>query len=286
MLDAMADGTFEVIAADAIQAYRGLDIGAAKPGPRTLSRLPHHLLDILDPREQYTCGDFVRRAEGEIRAVRARGRAPVVCGGSAYYLKSLIYGMPAAPKADPEVRASLEAEVHRRGLPALYDELRRTDPDAGTQIQPRDRYRILRALEIQRVSGMPRSSFDPPNHPRSDLRFRLLGVRADRDELAIRVAGRVGAMFEQGLVEEVRGLIQRGYRASDPGMRGIGYREFFEIRAGCAILGEVRERITANTLRYAKRQATFFRSIPDITWIGRDGDSQLAAAIHEAVPGA
>jgi tRNA dimethylallyltransferase len=267
LLERTFDGSFEVVVADSMQVYRGLDIGTAKPSASTLRSIPHHLIDVLEPTQQYTCGDFVRAADEAIRGIVTRGRVAVVCGGTAYYIRSFVFGMPDSPRADPAVREKLEADARHQGLEALYRELCLRDPLAASSIHPNDRYRILRALEIIRLTGRPRSAFAVPSEPRSTWSFTLVGLRVSREALAGRIADRVRGMFDQGLVAEVKGLVKRGYGMGDPALRAIGYREFLEMRRGCRSFGDVRERIGANTLRFARRQMTFFRAIPGVQWL-------------------
>jgi len=250
-----------------MQVYRGLDIGTAKPSASTLRRIPHHLIDVKEPTQQYTCGDFVRAADEAIQEIVKRGRVPVVSGGTAYYIRSFVFGMPDSPRADQVVREKLDADAKQQGLEALYRELCLKDPLAASSIHPNDRYRVVRALEIVRLTGRPRSAFAVPSEPRSTWSFTLIGLRVSREALAGRIAERVRVMFDQGLVTEVKGLIRRGYGAGDPALRAIGYREFLEMRRGCRSLGDVRDRIGANTLRFARRQMTFFRAIPGVQWI-------------------
>lgn len=268
MIAEVFGGRGEVINADSVQVYRGMNIGSAKPPPEVLKRVPHHLLDILEPNEQFDAGFFVRSADALVRDIHNRGNIPVISGGTAYYLKNFIFGLPTAPKADPAVRRCLKEEFEARGLQPLLDELRRVDPPSAERIAPGDTYRILRALEVYRSSGTPLSAYPPAASPRKEFDFLILGLYRDREDLNRRIDERVDLMFSRGLVEEVKGLAGQGYGPADPGMRGIGYREFFQMReAGCMTLKDVRDLIKRNSRRYAKRQMTFFRSFPGVTWI-------------------
>jgi len=262
----LEDPGLEIISADAMQVYRGLDIGTAKPDREVLRKLPHHLLSIVDPREQFTVGEFVRRVERLVPQIYARGKTPILAGGTAYYLKTFICGLPGSPAGDPQVREELKRLLAERGLAFLAAELRRVDPLSAASINEHDSYRVLRALEIFRASGRPRTAFELPRRARKQFDFLLIGLQRDREELNERIERRVEAMFARGLVEEVRCLLGRGYTAEDPGMKGIGYREFFEMRKGCLLLGGVEELIKRNTRRYAKRQITFFNSLEGARW--------------------
>jgi tRNA dimethylallyltransferase len=265
----------EIISADSMQVYRHMDIGTAKPPAALLQRLPHHLIDVVDPDYQFNAGEFVHRAEALVEAIAGRGRWPVLCGGCAYYLRSFINGLPDSPPGDAAVRRELREELRDQGLPALQEKLAQVDPEAAAAIQRRDSHRILRALEVYRVTGRPLSSFRNPAEARKQYLFLLIGLQREREELYRRIAARVQGMFEQGLADEVRRLLAMGYGDTDPGMRGIGYREFGELRRGCLTLAEVRGRIEANSRRYAKRQITFFRSLPGVQWVHADDGGRV-----------
>jgi tRNA dimethylallyltransferase len=224
-----------------MQVYRYMDIGTAKPSTAERAHLPHHLLDLVEPCCQFNAGQFVKAAEALVPEIGGRGRVPVVSGGTAFYIRSFLYGMHEAPPGSPEARERLRERETREGRGALYEELCRRDPLAASRIQPNDGYRILRALEILEASGRSVFSFLWPSTLRQDFRFLLIGLDREREELYRRIDERVGRMFDSGLVAEVKGLIAMGYGPSDPGMRGIGYREFLEMQRGCATLAGVRE---------------------------------------------
>ena len=257
----------EIVNADSMQVYRHLDIGTAKPSSETLRVIPHHLLDVVDPGVQFDAGQFVRLAEDLVERIRSRGGLPMLCGGTAYYLRSFICGLAQAPASDPGVRRGLKAELAEKGLGPLLAELARVDPVTRAAVADRDAYRALRALEVYRASGRPLSSFVNPDRPRADYSFLTLGLARERAELYRRIDGRVEGMFAAGLVSEVAGLLARGYGPGDPGLRGIGYREFFFMRRGCWTLADLREAIQRDSRHYAKRQITFFKSLPGVEWV-------------------
>jgi tRNA dimethylallyltransferase len=299
----------ELVSADSMQVYRGMDIGTAKPSPEERRRIPHHLIDIRDPCEQFNTGDFVRLADECCAGIAGRHALPVVTGGTGFYLKNFILGLSEAPRSDGSIRAALREELGRRGAGALMEELSRVDPPSAARIHPNDEYRLLRALEVFRLSGRPLSSFKqaggvcgessggvldgepgsggvPEGQPDRGGRYRFLvaGLRRDREELYRRIDERCALMFRAGLFDEVKGLVERGYGPADPGMRAIGYQEFF-IRdaegAGsprgfrlAADLAAVEALAARNSRRYAKRQITYFASIPQVRWIdlGDGGD--------------
>ncbi len=269
----------EIVNADSMQVYRYLDIGTAKP-PQALRRaVPHHLIDIVDPDVQFDAGQFVRRAEQAVAQIRARGGLPVLCGGTAYYLRSFICGLAQAPASEPSIRRQLKEELARRGLGALLEELGRVDPVTRAAVAEADAYRVLRALEVYRTAGRPLSSFANPDRPRLDYSFLTLGLARERPELYRRIDARVEGMFAAGLPREVTDLLARGFGPGDPGLRGIGYREFFVMQRGCWTLQDLREAIQLDSRRFAKRQITFFKSLPGVEWLPAGEPERIARRI-------
>lgn len=285
LLSRVLDSRFELINADSMQVYRYMDVGTAKPSAEERARIPHHLIDVADPSEQFNAGRFVAEAERIIPAALQRGRIPVVAGGTAFYITNLLHGLPEAPPVDPAVREKLRAQERDEGRAALYRLLSRSDPGAASRIPPNDRYRVMRALEVFQSTGRSLYSYAWPRVPRTDMRFLLVGLDRPRDELYRRIDERVEAMFRAGLLDEVRSLLARGYGARDPGMRGIGYRELLDMRAGCETLAMVRERIARSTRRYAKRQLTFFRSVPGVCWTSPESLPDIRAWVEAFVGG-
>jgi tRNA dimethylallyltransferase len=272
----------EVISADSMQVYRGMDIGTAKPGADLRSRLPHHLIDIRDPREQFNAGEFVRLADAAAAEIHRRGKLPVVSGGTGFYLLNFVLGLPEAPPSDRDIRERLKEELRTGGIAPLAEELARCDPPSAERIHHHDEYRLIRALEVFRLTGRPLSSYprfggagSVGSRPR--YRFLLLGIDRDREAVYRRINERCALMFRQGLSEEVARLRDAGYGPSDPGMRAIGYKEFFvETNPGEWRISEdlagVEALVARNSRRYAKRQITYFASIPGVTWISAAGN--------------
>jgi tRNA dimethylallyltransferase len=217
----------EVISADSMQAYRGMDIGTAKPGPEELSRLPHRLIDIRDPDEQYTVGDFVHLADEACELLSAAGRLPVVAGGTGFYVRNFIFGLPSSPAASPALREAVARDLEALGPEALRAELEAGDPESAARIHANDVYRLTRAVEILRATGRPMADFAPSSSPRGRYRFLPVELSRPREELSRRIDARVDAMFARGLAAEVVALAERGYGPEAPGMKAIGYREFF-----------------------------------------------------------
>lgn len=279
-IGAVAGPRDEVVSADALQVYRHLDVGTAKPSRAERARLRHHLIDVADPGEQFDAGRFVRHAEEALADVAARGRRALVAGGCAYYLRSLVCGLPESPRGDPAIRAALTRRLRDQGREALRRELEAADPESARRIHVNDTYRIVRALEVLAAAGRPLSSFHVPDRPADPGRFRLIGLERPRDELVRRIDARVEAMRAAGLAEEVRDLLARGYPPSCPGLRGIGYRELAAaIVSGGAASPQVWDAIKRSTRRYAKRQMTFFRSLPGVRWIAAGDRGALRALI-------
>ncbi len=268
-----------------MQVYRHMDVGTAKPSQKERARLPHHLVDVADPSEQFNAGRFVKAAEQLIPEIAARGKVPVVSGGTAFYITSLLFGLPESPPVDPVVRERLKVRAGREGTEGLYRSLVERDPDAGARIQPRDRYRTLRALEVLESTGRSLFSFHWPRTPRGDLRTMVIGLEREREELYRRIEQRVDRMFDGDLLGEVKGLLAMGFRSEDPGMRGIGYRELLQMKSGCETLRHVRARIAQSTRRYAKRQITFFRTVPGVSWVHPERAAGLREKIEAFIAG-
>lgn len=263
-------GQAEIISADSMQVYRGLDIGTAKPGERFLSFLPHHLIDIVDPAEQFGAGSFVRLADAACAGIHERGKIPVVLGGTAFYLKNFIYGLPETPEADSATRKALQIRLTTEGIDPLWVELCTVDPESAGRINKNDFYRVIRALEVFLSSGRPLSSFKLPQTPRVQYRFLVIALERPREELNRRIDARVNSMFDAGLPEEIARLVKAGHGPEEPGMQAIGYREFFMDAMGTLDLELIRRAIAHNTKLYAKRQETFFKPLKNVIRLSAD----------------
>lgn len=267
----------EIISADSMQVYAGMDIGTAKPSAEELRAVPHHIIDMYPPSKQFTLGDFVHTARELIPDIVQRGNLPVISGGTAFYFKHLLLGLPEAPPSQQSIRRQLEQRCEQEGPGSLHRELEAIDRQSAANIHPSDTYRIMRALEVYYAGGKPLSSYrrHPPEE-RLDADVCIIGLNRGRSELEQRINRRVDHMFDQGLVSEIRRLLASGARADWPGMQGIGYREFFCARqSGEWTLSSIRQRIKTNSIRYAKRQMTFFSSIPGVQWVHPDDHEQI-----------
>ena len=265
----------EIISVDSALIYRGMDIGTAKPSATERATVPHHLIDILDPREAYSAAQFAADATRLVDEINGRGRLPLLVGGTMLYFKILSDGLDALPAADPAVRAKLEAQAFARGWPALHAELARVDPASAARLPPTDAQRIGRALEVFRISGRTLSSFHTA--PRAAKPAALIALEPlSRPWLHERIAARFDAMLAQGLLGEVRGLRARGdLHAGLPSMRCVGYRQAWtaldEGLDGDALHAAVRERGIAATRQLAKRQLTWLRGMQR-SIVACDGD--------------
>ncbi len=253
----------EIISVDSALVYRGMDIGTAKPDVETLKRAPHRLIDIRDPEDNYSAGDFVRDAEVEMNDIRASGRIPLLVGGTMMYFRSLTEGIAELPEADPEVRANLDTDAAAVGWPAMHEKLREIDPGAAARINPNDSQRIQRALEVYEISGRTISDWQAidgrPGPDHSYLKLAL--VPGSRSVLHGRIGARLQSMFEQGFIEEVATLRQRsGLSSQNSSMRAVGYRQIWSHLDGEYDRPTAEDKALAATRQLAKRQLTWLRS--------------------------
>jgi tRNA dimethylallyltransferase len=257
----------EIVNADALQVYRRLNLGTAKPAREDQELVPHHLLDILDPDETFSAGEFVRRAHLTIGDILDRGRRPLIVGGSGLYLRALMRGLSPIPSIRGGVRRQLRARLKREGLASLRRELRELDPRSEERLAEGDTQRVLRALEVVRATGTPLSSWlEKRPWGKDRLPSRLIGLTLPRALLYDRIEERVGAMVAAGWVEEVAGLLASGFTGSEAAFQAIGYRQIVRHLKENWPLEEAMADLVRATRRYAKRQMTWFRREPDITW--------------------
>lgn len=264
----------EILSVDSALVYRGLDIGAAKPDAAMLAAVPHHLIDIRDPWQPYSAAEFAADAGQALAGIAARGRLPILAGGTGLYFRALLQGLAPMPEADPELRAAIAAEANRRGWPALHAELARVDPDAAARIKPTDPQRIQRALEVYRLSGTPISVWQrAPAQGRLPWRvLKLVLAPRQRSVLHARIEQRFDAMLAAGFLDEVRGLralpqLQAVAAPLDlPAVRAVGYRQAWEHLDGRLPAAEFRAQGIFATRQLAKRQLTWLRGQHDARW--------------------
>ena len=265
----------EIVSVDSAQVYRGMDIGTAKPSAADRAAVPHHGIDLIDPRQAYSAAQFVVDAQRAIDEINARGKHALLVGGTMLYFKALIDGLDALPPADPAIRAALDAEAAARGWPALHAELAQVDALTAARLAPLDAQRIQRALEVWRATGRPLSSFHSARERDTDAALIAL-VPASRAWLHQRIAQRFEAMLAAGLIDEVRALRSRGdLHPGLPSMRCVGYRQTWlaldEGLTGDALNSRVRETGIAATRQLAKRQLTWLRSMTSRRVVACDG---------------
>jgi tRNA dimethylallyltransferase len=279
-------GGVEIISVDSALVYRGMDIGTAKPTRAELAAVPHHLIDIRDPLQAYSAAEFAQDAKQLIAGIQARGRLPLLVGGTMLYFKALFEGLDEMPRADAPTRAALEAEAAARGWPALHAELARVDPVTAARLAPGDSQRIQRALEVWRVSGQPMSAFhtrrDRPGTGGPAETMALLALEPrDRAWLHARIAERFDAMLAAGFLDEVMALRARGDLRTDlPSMRCVGYRQAWEALDGHAPLAGLRDRGIFATRQLAKRQLTWLRGMPQRHVVPCDAPDALAQVLQ------
>lgn len=269
----------EIVSADSVQVYRGLDIGSAKPSAAEQAAIPHHLIDRCGLEEVYDAGRFVADADAAIRDIQRRGRLPIVAGGTGMYLRALIYGLLEAPPRDDALRAALQARCADEGAPALHRELTRRDPGAADAIHPNDAVRVVRALELLALTGEPASA-RRASHAVKERPPRLEGVvqvalAPPREALYAHIDRRVVQMMDAGFVEEVQALLDAGIDPDCPPLRTLGYAAVADSllqREGAAPLGApLTERVQRDHRRYAKRQLTWLRGQRDLHWFEHQG---------------
>lgn len=262
-----ADG--EVVSCDSMQVYRRMNIGTAKPTPAEMEGVPHHMIDVVDPETPYSCAEYVTAARQAIAEIRARGRLPIICGGTGLYLDRLLHGGNAAPaEASPEVRAELERYRLENGNAALHRLLEEADPESAAAIHENNVPRVIRALEILRVTGRTKTELDRLcAEPDPTFCPYVVGLLWDRDVLRQRIDDRVDAMLAAGLEDETRQLLEAGvFDANATAAQAIGYKELLAYLRGDEMLKDAVRRLKCATRQYAKRQMTWFRAKPYVRW--------------------
>ena len=272
----------EIVSVDSAMVYRGMDVGTAKPRPEVLAQAPHQLIDILDPAESYSAARFRTDALAAMDEIRAAGRVPLLVGGTMLYFDALQHGLSELPSADPEVRAELDARAASEGWPALHAELARLDPTAAARIHPNDPQRIQRALEVCYISGRPLSELQSRSAVETgEYHYVKLALApVERAVLHGIIAERFRSMMEDGFLDEVARLKGRGdLHPGLPSMRAVGYRQLWQHLDGECDREEAVRRGVVATRRYAKRQLTWLRSEPDVTWFD-SGTPELAERVR------
>ena len=269
----------EVISADSRQVYRGMDVATGKPTADERAAVVHHLVDIVDPDDTYDAARFARDAHAAIATIRSRGRLPVVVGGTGFYVRALLRGLDPAVPADPAFRAELTQLAARHGRPVLHARLAAQAPTLARRLHPNDHVRVIRALELVRAGSPTGEARTRWRDAETEQGTVYIGLTLDRSRLDERLRQRAARMAAAGLEAEVRGLLARGYAPTLPAMQGIGYREFSRVAAGELDAEQALRLMQRETLRYARRQWTWFAREPALSWIDTDASDGGAAGI-------
>ncbi|WP_047154116.1 tRNA (adenosine(37)-N6)-dimethylallyltransferase MiaA [Aneurinibacillus tyrosinisolvens] len=279
----------EIISGDSMQFYRGMDIGTAKASPEERAAIPHHLIDICDPDEEFTVADFQRRTAALISDMNSRQILPIIVGGTGLYIQSVLYGYRFSQAGEDEAyRASLSSLAETDGNEALHAKLSAVDPLTAARLHPNDVKRVIRALEIYHLTGKTMAEYQQRSEE-SPYNLLLLGLTMDRALLYERINTRVDQMIEAGLIEEVEGLLRKGYDASLRSMQALGYKEIIAYLQGLTTKEAAVELVKKRTRNFAKRQLTWFRAMKDIVWFdvtpGLGTESSIRQGIYEKVAG-
>lgn len=276
----------EIVGCDSMQVYRGFDIGTDKPSAGDRARIPHHLLDVTDPGEQFTAAEFVTRASEAVAGILERDRLPLIAGGTGLYFKALEDGLFPGPGRDEALRRALDEEARLQGCEALWRRLQAVDPAAAARIGRNDRIRVVRALEVQTLTGIPLSEHLPrTNSPLRGFRLVKIGLERPREELVRRIEDRVDRMFARGLVREVQALLAGGVPETAPPFSALGYAQVLLHLRGEIGLEEAVEKTKIETRQYAKRQMTWFRKMRDVRWFPAANPEAMAAHLKAALAG-
>jgi tRNA dimethylallyltransferase len=270
----------EIISCDALQIYRGMDIGTAKVSLAERSLVLHHMLDIRNPDEDFSSGDYQRLAREALREIRGRNRIPFVVGGTGFYLRALIEGLFEGPSRSEDLRTRMCRIIKRRGIRSLHHALQRVDPESAAKISEADASRIIRALEVYFISGKPMSWWQlQPRDALQDYRWLKIGVDIPREMLYRMINARVEEMYRSGFIDEVRDLLKKFPRECHA-FKAIGYRQIAEHLEGKLNLEQAIEQTKIESRHYAKRQLTWFRSDPEIIWL--DGSLDAGALLEKS----
>lgn len=281
-LELAALAPVEIISCDSMQVYRGMDIGTAKPTPEERARVPHHLIDVVEAWEDFSVGRYVELASAAIASVEARGRRPLVVGGSSLYLKALFWGLFEGPPRDEAVRAELRAEAEARGVEALHARLAEVDPETAAWVHARDELRIIRALEVFRLTGRPISAYQQQFKGEPSRPCRMVGLSWPRAALYERIDARVAQMVREGFVEEVRAILARG-GLGPQARQAVGYRHIAACLAGRCSLAEAVSETQKASRRLAKHQWTWLKHFPGIRWVECGPDRPARQVAEEAL---
>ncbi len=270
----------EIIGADSMQIYRTMDIGTAKPTAEEQARVRHHMIDVADPDEPFDAARYARMAREQAEKLIENGKMPIVAGGTGFYVRALLNGLAAEAITDRAIRSQLKQEAVEKGGQTLHNRLSQLDPEAARRIHPNDTFRIIRALEVQTITGRPISSLQLDHHFGDDPYDALMiGLTMDREPLYTRINRRVETMLEGGLVDEVNQLLKRGYAPDLKSMQSIGYRHMVLFIEGKLSMTEAVRTMQRDTRRYAKRQMTWFKKNRDTLWLAPGDQHSISSQV-------
>jgi tRNA dimethylallyltransferase len=257
----------EIISIDSMKVYRRMDIGTAKPPLEIRRQIPHHIIDVVEPSDSFSVARFLELADAAIKEIEGKNKLIVAVGGTALYIKAMLYGLFEGPGADERIRAELKTQARNQGLDKLYAQLQKVDPEVASRISAKDVKRILRALEVYKLTGKPISTFQTQWNRLSSYNWTIIGLRREKTEESKRINARVKKMIEAGLVDEVKGLLAEEKPLSDQARCAIGYSEIIDHLSGRTSLDEAIELIKTNTRKFAKAQRTWFKTFKNVHWL-------------------
>jgi tRNA dimethylallyltransferase len=288
----------EIISVDSMKVYRRMNIGTAKPPVEKRRQIPYHLIDVVEPGDSFSVAGFLELAEAAVKDILSRNKPVVAVGGTALYIKSMLFGLFEGPGADEKIREELKEQVKAEGLDKLYAQLQKIDPEAAGRISANDQRRIIRALEVYKLTGKPISNFqtqwnasnDEIRSPRSPVLagrttndWFIIGLRREKTEESKRINARAKMMIDAGLVDEVKGLLAEGKPLSNQARCAIGYAEIIEYLAGRTTLDDAIESIKKNTRKFAKQQRTWFKTFPNVHWLDIAPDETAESVFNRAL---
>ncbi|MFH1369862.1 MAG: tRNA (adenosine(37)-N6)-dimethylallyltransferase MiaA [Planctomycetota bacterium] len=272
----------EIISIDSMKVYRRMDIGTAKPPKEIRDQIPYHLIDVVEPSESFSVARFLELANTAIDDIKKRNKPVVAVGGTALYIKSLLYGLFEGPGADEQIRAELKSQAQAEGLDKLYEQLQKIDPDTASKISPNDARRIIRALEVYKLTGQPISRFQQQWNADNTHAWTIIGLRREKTEENKRINARVKKMLDAGLVDEVKGLLAEPKSLSDQARCAIGYAEIIDHLSGKQSLDDAIELIKKNTRKLAKQQRTWFKTFKNVLWLDLTPDETIDSVLTRA----
>lgn len=271
----------EILSADSMQVYRHMNIGSAKPTPEEQCGIPHHMMDVIDPAMPFSAADYKAAAETCLEDILSRGKLPIMVGGTGLYFDALLYNRDfSGSKGSEEIRMHYETLANNEGRSAVHEVLRSLDPEAAERIHPNNIRRVIRAIELYKTVGSATGSFTSGLVKNPRFEFLMYGLTADRNTLYARIYKRVDAMFDAGLIDEIKFLKNIGLSDKNQSMQGIGYKEVFRYLEGALTLDDTVQLIKQSSRRYAKRQITWFKRYPDLQWFELEDTSDLTTVIN------